>query len=87
MMVKGTGSSIGSFSSGVNVTSSGQISAGGTGTLNVEGKGGDDPGGVNIGVSVSGNNSFITSLGGNVLVKGLGAMNGYGVSFGPGQTR
>jgi hypothetical protein len=66
----GTGSS--SFGYGVNLYNGGQIMAGGSGTVYVEGKGSNSNGSFNYGIYAEGANARITSSGGNVTVKGTG---------------
>jgi mucin-19 len=79
VQVKGTGGGSGTSTGnyGVLVKSAGAITAGGSGTVTVEGLGGTSGGGgalrdLNLGVLVSGSNSRITSSGGGVQVKGTG---------------
>jgi uncharacterized repeat protein (TIGR03803 family) len=73
VMVKGTGAGNGFVNYGVNVSQGGEISAGGTGKVTVEGQGSiSSTDGQARGVYLDGSNSRITSVGGDVSVKGFG---------------
>lgn len=74
---QGGGSSTAGFSEGVFV--GGIITAGGTGTVTVEGTGGSGTGGDNIGIEVRGPDGQITSSGGDVLVIGRSSAGSQGV--------
>ena len=72
----GTGASS-SSNRGIYIVDSGEISAGGTGTVSVTGTGGAAAGGdLNHGIRVENIGSIITSSGGNVTVTGTGGGTG-----------
>jgi hypothetical protein len=79
VQVKGTGGgrALSSDNYGVWVEVGGVITAGGSGTVTVDGFGGTSDLGSNLGVAISGAHSRITSSGGNVSVTGVeGSMPG-----------
>ncbi len=73
----GTGSSL--IDSGVELSVGSTISAGGSGTVTVQGTGGNGTAGSNLGVE---NPGTITSSGGNVSVTGQGTSTGGGGNYG-----
>ncbi len=68
---QGHNGGLGTPNQGVIVDLAGQISAGGTGTVAVQGTGGVTDGGSDIGVRVDGASSLISSNGGNISITGI----------------
>ncbi|TAD90920.1 MAG: T9SS C-terminal target domain-containing protein [Bacteroidetes bacterium] len=77
----GGGSGMSALNHGIDVQTAGQINAGGSGTVMVEGIGGTSTGNTNFGVLVTGADARITSFGGNVSVTGVegGGSSSFGI--------
>ncbi len=78
VLVVGKGSTGGDFNDGIDIVVSAQISAGGMGSVTVQGTGGPSGGGSDVGVNLIYPSDTITSSGGNVQVAGQG--DEYGVN-------
>ncbi|BAQ65372.1 choice-of-anchor Q domain-containing protein [Geminocystis sp. NIES-3709] len=76
----GTGGGSGNANLGIRITNGGQVISTGEATIKITGVGSKDGVDSNYGVQVIGSNSSITSVDGNITVKGTGKSNGGGGS-------